>query len=123
MTKTDLATAILRKMRVLSRNQAVNPEDKNLVDGHYDRYLRSMQDDGIADWSATDDIPNNVAEFVVVVVAALSSDDFQLPLERTQLLKLEAFGPDAPPTYSALTQIKRLATPKYTYSPTVTTDY
>lgn len=123
MTKTDLATAVLRKMRVLPRGGAVNTEDKNIVDGHYDRYLESMQDEGVADWGADDDIPDNVAEFVIILVAALCCDDFQIEEGRTRRLQQDAFGPDSAPRYSAITQLKRYATPDYVPASTAVTNY
>ena len=92
MTKTDLITRVLRKLRELEADEVASSEDSSLIGAKYDEVYAELNERGLVNWASTGDIPNTHAQSVIAIVAFRSADDFYVDEQRYQRLAMEERG-------------------------------
>ncbi len=114
-TKTQLATKVLQKLRVLPVGQVARIDDTNLIEAAYDELYQLYCDDGLVTWGASDSIPDESVRPMVRVLASDMADEFNIPEPRLQRLLVER--------EQAVKQLKNLAQVTYTSTDTEISDY
>jgi len=110
-TKTEIATRVLKKLGRLPDGQVATASQKKTVTDEYDDLYQELLEDENVSWSEDDDIPNNVARFIIVILLGRVAEDFGVP-DRWSLLE----------DFMRKKIAAQLASP-YTYQPTQFNDY
>lgn len=113
-TKAEVRNKTLIKLGVLSADGTADTNDATLVEDKYDDLYQYLVRKRIATWGPTDEVPNGSIEPVVVLLANRLLSDFNLPLEKASLIKLE-YTP-------AFNQLNEMALVEYTQEP-LSADY
>jgi len=82
MTLTDMVTAVLQELRVLSANETASSSDDTLVKARYERWRSLAAKRFLVDWDATDDIPAGAEDAVTLIVAYVCAPAFGKPKDR-----------------------------------------
>lgn len=84
-TKTELSTAVMRKIGLVEALESPSSEDANYIWGEYDDKLSELKDDGLVYWTntnaTTSEIPNAVFPALVKIMGAEVMPAFGLPLD------------------------------------------
>ncbi len=106
MTRSELITRVLQKLRELEADETPSSEDTALVGAKYDEVYEELNDRGLVSWASDGTIPSTHAQPMVTIVAARSADDFHVEEVRYQRLQVEAFGPRLDETGGAMALLK-----------------
>ncbi len=90
MTLTELKQAVLSELGVLATGESPTIADANVVGEKYTALYKMLTSENLVDWSEEEDIPDNVAEPVKMMLAYLCARPFGLPLAR--VAELEQVG-------------------------------
>jgi hypothetical protein len=78
-TQNEIAVRVLKKLGRLPDGQVAPASHTKIVKNEYTDLYQELLDDGIVNWSASDNIPNNVARYITVILLGRCSDDFGVP--------------------------------------------
>jgi hypothetical protein len=116
MTPQELRDAVLMEVGVLAAGESAAPEDAAVVTAKYALLHDTLTQRDMTSWDASDDIPDDVAQSVVLMVAHLCASPFGVPPQRAaELLQLGAL--DLPQPSLAERQIRRAMAEKYVSTP------
>jgi len=82
MTLTEMVTAVLQELRVLSANETASSSDDTLVKARYERWRSLAAKRFLVDWDATDEIPAGAEDAVTLIVAYHCAPAFGKPKDR-----------------------------------------
>lgn len=82
MTLTDMVTAVLQELRVLSANETQSSSDDTLVKARYERWRSLAAKRFLVDWDAGDDVPAGAEDAVTLIVAYMCAPAFGKPKDR-----------------------------------------
>jgi len=84
-TKTELSTAVMRKIGLVDALETPAGEHASYIWGEYDDKLSELKDDGLVYWTNTDattaEIPNAIFPALVKIMGAEVMPAFGLPLD------------------------------------------
>jgi hypothetical protein len=116
MTPNELRDAVLQEVGVLAAGESAAPEDAAVATAKYALLHEMLTRKNLASWSLTDDIPDDVAQPVVWMVANLSVAAFGVgPQKRADLLQLG--GLDLPSLSLGERQLRAHVAREYVYTP------
>lgn len=98
MTPTQLKTAALRKMQVISPDMPVSSEDMAIMTEKYTG-LHALLSRDVINWQLNDSIPAESSEALASILAAYAVNDFGIGEPRRSSLKAEGalFAPQMSP--------------------------
>ena len=121
VTLEDLYQRTGAKLGIVRADESLSAEDGDLLGDTYASLHDQLLSEGLATWSATDDVPDWAAPILVDLLAALLVDHFGLEEPRRSLVKLEGTLGMAPVSLAERKLRRQLALP---YVPqTVWTEY
>ncbi len=116
MTPQELRDAVLMEVGVLAAGESAAPEDAAVVTAKYALLHETLTERDLASWDVTDDIPDDVAQSVVLMVAHLCARPFGVPAQKAaELLQMGAL--DLPQPSIAERQVRRALAEKYVSTP------
>ena len=87
-TKAQLSTAVLRKLRIVDAVESPSANDANNVEETYDTKTAAWRRLGFIWWPNTgrqvQEIPDEVFDVLVRLVANVATDDYGLPRQATE---------------------------------------
>lgn len=89
MTPSDLKHAALRKLKVISASESATPEDFGLMGEKYTGLHAMLLRKSLVTWALAEDIPAEVEQPLIMMLAAFAADDFGVPEPRATILKSE----------------------------------
>lgn len=89
MTPTDLKIATLKKLKVIASGESANSDDMALMGQKYTGLHAMLLERSMVIWALTEDIPEKAEQPLIMMLAALSADDFGVPEPRATRLKAE----------------------------------
>jgi len=78
-TQNELADTILKELGALPDGQTPVASHRTQVKDEYDNLYQELLDDGIVNWSASDDIPNNVFTAIKNMLLNRCAAKFDVP--------------------------------------------
>ena len=78
-TKAQIATRVLLKHKRLPIGQVADDNLLSQVKTEYDELYQELKDDGIVNWAATDNIPDNVVRPIYLILLGRTADNFGRP--------------------------------------------
>ena len=123
VTKTNLATRVAQRLRIVPSGQSVDAADSLLIQDAYDEIYQWLLQRNAVTWGATDDIPTEASRPLVRLLSYEVADDFLSNQDegRIQRLRVDAYGVDGE-TGGAYGELVRLANVSYTPM-TIEADY
>lgn len=77
-TITEIATMVLHKIKRLPFNQTALPGHVKIIQDAYADLHSELQEDGLVNWTSSDDIPDLCAYPVTIMLCGRVADDFQV---------------------------------------------
>ena len=90
MTKTELATKALQRLRVLSAGETPDSDDLSLAETAYDALYAALHTEHLVTWDSAGDIPDRAVLPMSTLLASEIADDFEIPEVRLQRLVAQA---------------------------------
>ena len=75
-TKLEIAVKVLRKLGRLPDGQVAPASQTAIVEDSYDGLYSELEGRALVSWSATDDIPDFAAHYIVILLCGRVADDF-----------------------------------------------
>lgn len=79
---------------ILGEGETLPSYETNDMTNSYGEVYAQLQMMDLVTWSSTDDIPDQYAGQVAMLVADNRAVNYQLPIEKYQRIKMEGWGPD-----------------------------
>jgi hypothetical protein len=96
----DLAVFKLRvgqRLGIVPTAGSLESEDETLIEGAYESLIAELLAHDLANWNASDAVPDEYADICIGMTAARLVDEFELPEPRRSLMLAQsAFGMNAP---------------------------
>ena len=91
-TKAEVRLRALRELGIVQVNQAAPPHHDSEMKDSYDEVYAAIKEQGLATWTSTAAIPDEVTPHVVALVAINRADTYGISNERFQRLAGKAAG-------------------------------
>ncbi len=109
LTKAQTRDRAATELGIKRLNQPLTDKDKTRIESAYDEVYGYLKKEGLATWASTGSVPNDIAPYVVLLVALNCTETYSIPDSRMQRLVAKA-GIDG---NLALREIRKLVTPEY----------
>lgn len=109
VTRAQMANRILRRLGVLGTGQKAKSEDTSYALQAYDELYSQLEELGLAEWGATDDVPNEYVNDIVNWAAYNLIDDFKCSTQRYQRIQIASSRAEP--------NIRRIQSGEFVYSP------
>lgn len=100
---SDIKNQALRELGVIQVGQSADAQDFNLIGEAYDSVYAILKQQGLATWSSTGTIPNEIRDQVVALVAMSKINEFSVSEKRYNRI--------LPKAQVAIPSIKSLVSP------------
>lgn len=108
-TKTDIRNAVAEELAIKIVGQSIQNKHVVKIEAKYDEVYEQLKVRGLATWTSTGSVPNDVAPYIEKLVALLCANVYGIPIERYQRI-VAITGIDGELAYS---KIKELVSPYY----------
>jgi hypothetical protein len=119
MTSAELAQRVLQAMGLQAAGESAQPEDVQLVGTKYGSLYRQLLALSLVAWAESEDVPEEFAEQIVMMVAALCVNEYEIIDARRNVLLQGGLLHLTPPSYAEKSLRKQLAV-NYVSSPAET---
>ena len=116
-TSEQIRNKALKKLGKKSTGQTVSSELASDLDNAYTEVYAELEALNLTTWDSDEDIPDEFVRTVVALVAYARVDEYSIPNDRYQRIKLDALG-DGFTTPSARQVIKELQASNVYQTPT-----
>lgn len=86
-TLAEITEKVLQRLQVVGEGDEIIPADSELVQDRYASLLEMMRTEGIADWTASESIPEYAEAPVTMMLAAHVAEEFAVPEPRHSRLQ------------------------------------
>lgn len=121
MTANELYRQTLERLQVAADGEPALPGDVQLLTKRYRRIFELLMSKELAEWDVEEEIPDDAGLAMVMILAAHSAEEFQVPEPRKSALKAEGLLDLPVPSLGERMLIKRRG--KRYISQPIRTDY
>lgn len=104
-TKSETRDRAANELGILRLGQTLQDQDKVRIESGYDEVYENLNEQGLAIWATTGEVPTKLVPYVVSLVADNCLNTYQVSEGRYRRIKLTAL--------TAVREIRRLVQPEF----------
>ena len=104
-TKTEVIERAATDLGILRLGQSLQSQDDARIEAGYNEVYQGLEEQGLAIWTTTGEVPTNLVPYVVALVANNCAPSYSVSDKRFQRISFS--------NINALREIKRIVAPEY----------